>query len=101
MRPKAFSVARALDVGVVGDVDGLHGDAAAALECVGGLLRQRRVAVPDHHRRPGVEEALDDGAADTLRAAGHRREAAGKVDFVGHFGPPGWKLAKPDANGER
>src|SRR5262249_23231686 len=48
------------------------------------LVRQIDIAIPDRNRRAGFEETLDNGAADTLRAACDDRIASGEIDFIGH-----------------
>jgi hypothetical protein len=81
-------LARAFDVTVIRDIDGNGGDAATGFELLRGLLRQREIAIPDRHRSAGVEKTLDDGAADSLRAAGDNRMTSAEIDRVGHCRNP-------------
>ena len=86
MRPNAFTVAsRARSTSsslVTSTGNGL--DAPVAPQLGRGLLGKRAVAVPDRDRGAGIEQPLDDGAADALRAAGHHRDPAAEIDPVGH-----------------
>ena len=66
-----------------------------------GLLRERKIAIPDRHRGAGIQKALDDGAADALRATGNDRITSAEIDFIGHESPPYSKLPKPRPEGER
>ena len=51
------------------------------------LGRQREIAVPQRDACARRDQALGDGAADSLRAAGHDSRAALKVDDIGHCFP--------------
>ena len=75
-------VARLGDGGRVGNVAGDGGDLVA--ERLGGLLRQRDVVVPDGDRGAGLQEALGDRLAETLRPAGDDGDAALEIDVVCH-----------------
>ena len=79
-------VARALDIRIIGDIDGDRLNAAALGQFRRGLLGQFKVAVPDRDGGAGIEKPFDDGAANALRAAGHGREFACEIDLVGHAG---------------
>ena len=47
-----------------------------------GLFRKRQVMIPDRDLGAGGDEALGDGAAKTLRAAGDDGAAAVEIDLV-------------------
>ena len=79
-------VARLLDAGIVGHIDGKRLDPAAALQLLHGLLAEPAVAIPDGDGGAGVEKALGDRTSDALGPAGDDREAAIEVDPVGHAG---------------
>ena len=80
-------VAGLLDRGEVADVDLERGHRIA--DFLGGLFRQLLVEIPDRDLGAGLDEALGDGAAKALRAAGHDRGPAVEIDLVlAHAGNP-------------
>ena len=86
-------VAGALDGGIVGDIDADCDDLAAAGKFLRRPFGERAVAIPDRHACAVAEQALDNGAADALGAAGHNRSACGKVISCGHGGLMGGTFA--------
>ena len=87
MRPSAFTVAsRAASISASFVTS--HGDgrdpAAIALSSPAVSFGQRAVAVPDRDRGARVQQPLDDGPADALRAAGDDGIAPAQIDRVGH-----------------
>src|SRR4029453_7604744 len=73
-------LARSGDGCGIADVAG-QSDAAVA-QRLGGLLGQRRVAIPDRHLRPRLYEALGDGLAEALRATRHHGDTTCEIDLV-------------------
>ena len=77
-------IPRALDVGIIGDINRDSRNAAALLQFGRGFLGQPRIAIPDRNRRSGFEKTFDNCAPNTLRATCYDRVASGEIDFVCH-----------------
>src|SRR5436309_2910063 len=76
-------VARRLDLGEAGYVDGEGSDEPACLELGRRCLRKLAIAVPDRDGGPGVQQALRNRASDSLGTAGDSREFSREIDLVG------------------
>ncbi len=71
---------------------------------LGGLFRKRQIMIPDRDLGAGGDEALGDGAAKPLRAAGDDGAAAVQIDLVhvvfllSSVQPPSMTCATPVVN---
>ncbi|MCY1378098.1 hypothetical protein D9M69_657040 [compost metagenome] len=74
-------VERALDRGLVADVEGMGGVRSA--EFVGHAAGAPGIHVRDHDAEAGQRQLLADGGADAAAAAGYQRETGSGAGFGG------------------